>query len=67
MKDMITLFREYGFELSENEGRLFEEFLGYFREYNAHTNLSAIRDEEGIIIKHFIDSLSGVPLIQELF
>ena len=26
-------------------------------EYNSHTNLSAIRDAEGIVEKHFVDSL----------
>ena len=33
-------------------------------EYNTHTNLSAIRDEEGITLKHFIDSLYGASVIE---
>ncbi len=33
------------------------EYLKLLIEYNSHTNLTAIRDEEGIIEKHFIDSL----------
>jgi len=44
--------------LSLSEEKLFRDFLGLFIAYNSHTNLSAIRDEEGIIVKHFIDSLS---------
>jgi 16S rRNA G527 N7-methylase RsmG len=31
--------------------------------YNGHTNLSAIRDEEGIIEKHFVDSLYWVSIV----
>lgn len=33
------------------------EYLKLLIEYNSHTNLTAIRDEEGIIEKHFLDSL----------
>jgi 16S rRNA (guanine527-N7)-methyltransferase len=60
-------FSDHGFELSSEELAKFEQFLWLFMEYNAHTNLSAIRDEEGVIVKHFIDSLYGVALIQEMF
>ena len=40
-----------------SEEALFQRFLTLFGEYNAHTNLSAIRDEGGIVEKHFVDSL----------
>ncbi|MBR8701554.1 Ribosomal RNA small subunit methyltransferase G [Fusobacterium sp. DD29] len=33
------------------------KYLNLLVEYNSHTNLTAVRDEEGIIEKHFIDSL----------
>lgn len=49
-------FSQYGLELEDNEVRQFERFLELFLEYNAHTNLSAIRDPEGVIEKHFVDS-----------
>jgi 16S rRNA (guanine527-N7)-methyltransferase len=58
-----NLFLEHGFELSEEELAFFDRFLILFMEYNSHTNLSAIRDEQGIIEKHFIDSLYGASLI----
>jgi 16S rRNA (guanine527-N7)-methyltransferase len=58
-----SLFLTHGFELKETEIQQFEKYLSLFMEYNAHTNLSAIRDEEGIILKHFIDSLYGVEAI----
>lgn len=34
------------------------KYLELLVEYNSHTNLTAIRDREGIIEKHFIDSLT---------
>ena len=63
---MNILFSSHGFELSDTELAQFEQFLSLFTEYNAHTNLSAIRDREGIIEKHFIDSLYGVSIASEI-
>ncbi len=63
---MNILFSSHGFELSESEVAQFEQFLSLFIEYNSHTNLSAIRDREGIIEKHFIDSLYGVSIASEI-
>ncbi len=57
------IFSQNGFELSIKESDLFEKYLSAFLEYNAHTNLSAIRDEVGVIEKHFIDSLYGAEII----
>ena len=51
------LFLAHEIELSLDEIAQFSLFLELFREYNSHTNLSAIRDDEGIIQKHFIDSV----------
>lgn len=66
LQGMNTLFASHGFELSESEIAQFQKFLTLFVEYNSHTNLSAIRDEEGIILKHFIDSLYWVSIISEI-
>lgn len=60
----VSLFSEYGFELSSEEEALFSRFLTLFLEYNSHMNLSAIRDEAGITEKHFIDSLFGAAAIE---
>lgn len=54
---MQELFKKYDLELSPEELQKFEKFLSIFMEKNSQINLSAIRDEEGIIEKHFIDSL----------
>jgi 16S rRNA (guanine527-N7)-methyltransferase len=56
---LAALFSAHGFELSDSEVLQFETLLDRFIAYNSHTNLSAIRDAEGIIVKHFIDSLYG--------
>lgn len=58
LMSLSPLFLSHGITLSLSEEKLFQDFLHLFQEYNAHTNLSAIRDEEGIIVKHFIDSLA---------
>lgn len=54
---MQELFTKHNFELSESELEKFQKFLEIFMETNAQINLSAIRDEAGIIEKHFVDSL----------
>lgn len=59
------LFTSHGFELSGAELAQFEKFLELFMTYNSHTNLSAIRDAEGIVEKHFVDSLYGVSILSE--
>lgn len=53
----FSLFSQYNIELEPAEEAVFRKFLDLFMEYNSHTNLSAIRTPEGIIEKHFIDSL----------
>jgi 16S rRNA (guanine527-N7)-methyltransferase len=51
------LFKKYDIELSEKEIKKFEKFLEIFKEKNSQINLSAIREDEAIIEKHFIDSI----------
>ena len=54
---MQETFKKYNLELEDHELKKFETFLEIFMEKNAQVNLSAIRDAEGIIEKHFIDSI----------
>lgn len=51
------IFKKYNIELEENEISKFEKFLEIFKEKNSQINLSAIRDDEWIIEKHFVDSV----------
>lgn len=64
--ELYQIFLDHNFELSETEKYQFQIFLESFQEYNSHTNLSAIRDEKGIVEKHFVDSLYGAIIIQNL-
>ena len=54
---MKELFQKYKLELEDHEVKKFEQFLDIFMEKNSQINLSAIRDKDWIIEKHFIDSI----------
>jgi 16S rRNA (guanine527-N7)-methyltransferase len=54
---MQNIFNKYNLELESWEIQKFEKFLEIFKEKNSQINLSAIRDDQGIIEKHFIDSI----------
>ena len=53
--------------LAPNEAQMqqFYHFTEYLLEVNAHTNLTAIREPIGIIVKHYIDSLLAINLFPE--
>ena len=56
--------KEAGLELLEDQIEKFLLFLRKLKEWNRKFNLTAIKDDEEILVKHFIDSLSclsGVP------
>jgi 16S rRNA (guanine527-N7)-methyltransferase len=50
-------FKKYSLELEKDELLKFEKFLEIFIEKNSQINLSAIREADDIIEKHFIDSI----------
>lgn len=50
-------------ELIAKHSQEFELLYKLYTDYNSHTNLSSIRDREGVYTKHFADSLSVVNLI----
>lgn len=49
--------------LSETQQNQFRLFLDEFVACNSHTNLSAIREPEAILQKHFLDAVSIVPIL----
>lgn len=49
--------KRIGVEIDDEKIDKLMEYLKLLMEYNSHTNLTAIRDEEGIIEKHFLDSI----------
>jgi 16S rRNA (guanine527-N7)-methyltransferase len=54
---MEKLLSKYNIELEKNELLLFDKFLKIFIEKNSQINLSAIREENDIMEKHFVDSI----------
>ena len=49
--------KKIGVEIDDEKIDKLMEYLKLLMEYNSHTNLTAIRDEKGIIEKHFLDSI----------
>lgn len=43
----------------------FEALFSHMIEVNEHLNLTAITDEDGVILKHFVDSVAVIPYISE--
>jgi 16S rRNA (guanine527-N7)-methyltransferase len=54
---MKEIFKKYNLELDDAEIAKFEKFLQIFKEKNSQINLSAIREDNAIIEKHFVDSI----------
>ncbi len=58
MKEKIkNIFNKYGFELKEQQLDQFEKFYNYLIEENKKFNLTAITEEDDVILKHFLDSV----------
>ncbi len=53
-----------GIELSQNQLEKFDLYKKLLLEWNEKMNLTAITDDEGIAIKHFADSISVLPLME---
>ena len=51
--------------INENSASTFEALFHRMVEVNEHLNLTAITDEDGVILKHFVDSVAVVPYIPE--
>lgn len=51
-------------EISIDKADKFIKYKNLLQEWNQKINLTAIEDDEGIIIKHFIDSLTILPFIE---
>jgi 16S rRNA (guanine527-N7)-methyltransferase len=53
--------RSFGVLISEETAEAFDLYLRELIKWNQKINLTAIRTEKGIILKHFVDSLSVRP------
>jgi len=65
---LIELLQKAGLDpLDDETARKFEAYLSLFVRWNKKLNLSSIRDEEGIISRHLVESISvGQSLPREI-
>jgi 16S rRNA (guanine527-N7)-methyltransferase len=55
----------FGIHLNEKDGEAFDVYLRELLKWNQKINLTAIRSEKGIVLKHFLDSLSVYPYLSK--
>lgn len=66
--EFISELGNLGIDLNEEQLEQFKIYSDFLLEYNKNTNLTAIRNKDGIYLKHFFDSLlilKDVPLVSE--
>jgi 16S rRNA (guanine527-N7)-methyltransferase len=51
--------------LAEGTAQKFAEYLALFERWNKKTNLSAVRDREGILRRHFVESIACAQALPE--
>ena len=51
--------------MTEEKVSVLEALSSHMLEVNEHLNLTAIKDEDGVILKHLVDSSACVPYIKE--
>ncbi|MGL4988084.1 MAG: 16S rRNA (guanine(527)-N(7))-methyltransferase RsmG [Cetobacterium sp.] len=62
---LIEGIKKIGLKYTEEKVNNLIKYLEYLVEYNAHTNLTAIRDTKDALEKHFLDSLLLQNLLDE--
>jgi len=64
-KDLLTAgAKEFGIPLSAAQLASLNQFAEELKKWNRKINLTAIADDEGIAVKHFVDSLSLLKVVQ---
>ncbi len=53
----------FGISVTDEQFQKFEKYMQLLKEWNEKINLTAITDDEGIIVKHFADSLTALPFV----
>lgn len=60
---LIKVFKNYNFELNNEQIDKFEKYYNFLIEENKKFNLTSITDEDGVIYKHFLDSILPIDNI----
>ena len=61
--EFIFEISKLGIELTNEQIKKLETYKEFLKEYNKHTNLTAIKEDKDIYLKHFYDSLTIVKVI----
>ena len=64
-KLLIEGSKAFGIQLDEKMVAAFDLYLRELLKWNQKINLTAIRTEKGIVLKHFLDSLSAFPYLSK--
>jgi 16S rRNA (guanine527-N7)-methyltransferase len=62
-KILIEGAKAFDIELDDKAVEAFDLYLKELLKWNRKINLTAIRTEKGVVLKHFLDSLSILPLL----
>lgn len=62
-EEFIKSLKELNIDITEDQLNMLNIYKDYLIEYNTHTNLTTITDEEEIYLKHFYDSLTIAKVI----
>ena len=61
---LIDGAKEFGVNFDDSQINQLERFMEMLKEWNMRMNLTAIEKDEDIIIKHYLDSFSILPCLQ---
>ncbi len=61
--ELISELEKVNIEVTEDKLNKLEIYKDFLLEYNKHTNLTAIKDEQDVYLKHFYDSLTIAKVI----
>lgn len=63
LNDFISELAKLSIKLSNDQLSQLNTYCTFLLEYNEHTNLTAIRNQEDVYLKHFYDSLTLIKII----
>ena len=61
-EEFLVEIKKLNIELTKKMEEQLKQYADFLLEYNKHTNLTAIKTEEEVFLKHFYDSLTLVKL-----
>ncbi len=62
-EEFITKVEELGIKINDEQIKQLDIYCKFLLEYNSHTNLTAIKEEDQVYLKHFYDSLTFIKAI----